>query len=354
MAVTLADVARRAGVSLATASRVLNGSTRIVSDQMRDRVVAAARELHYVPNAHAQALVRASTSTVGVIVHDVGDPYFAEIIRGIQRSAAEAGRLMIVCNSYRDPQRELDYVRLLQMQRVEAIILAGSGLDDRAYSRELSEQLDSFAAMGGRVAVIGRHNITADAVVPDNAGGARALARLLLDHGHRRFGVIDGPPLLTTSRDRRDAFVQTLVEAGIRVPPGAIEPGDFTRDGGAHAALELLRRDPAITAIFALNDVMAIGALAGLRSHGVAVPGQVSLAGFDDIPIAADVTPALTTVHVPMEQLGAQALLLALAHEDALRVIHVATEMVLRDSVGPPPGSGSIVIGPGTESQRIQ
>lgn len=336
MAITLADVARRAGVSLASASRVLNGSEHAVSDQMRARVVEAARELHYVPNAHAQALVRAATYIVGVIVHDVGDPYFAEIIRGIQQSAAEAGRLMIVCNSHRDPQRELEYVRLLQMQRVEAIILAGSGLDDRAYSRAITEQLDSFTEMGGRVAVIGRHNIIADTVMPDNVGGARALARLLLDLGHRSFGIIDGPPLLTTSRDRRDGFIQALSEAGICMPADAIEPADFTRNGGARAALELLRRHPDITAIFALNDVMAIGALAALRDRGIAVPRQVSLAGFDDIPIAADVTPALTSVRVPMEQLGVYALSLALSADESLRTVHIPTELVVRGSVGPP------------------
>lgn len=341
MAVTLADVARRAGVSLATASRVLNGSARAVSDDMRARVTAAARELNYVPNAHAQALVRATTHTVGVIVHDVSDPYFAEILRGIQRSAADAGRLMIVCNTFREPQRELEYVHLLQMQRVEAIILAGSGLDDRAYCRALTESLDSFASLGGRVAVIGRHNIAADAVVPDNVGGARALARYLFDLGHRSFGVIDGPSLLTTSRDRRNGFVQALTASGIDLPPEAIVSGDFTRDGGARAAITLLERFPSITALFALNDVMAIGALAALRERGIAAPDQVSLVGFDDIPIAADVTQALTTVRVPMSQLGAEALTLALSNEETLRTVHLPTEIVVRQSTAPPSAASS-------------
>ncbi len=337
MAVTLADVARRAGVSLATASRVLNGSARAVSDEMRVRVTAAARELNYVPNAHAQALVRSTTRTVGVIVHDVGDPYFAEILRGIQQSAADAGRLMIVCNTFRDPQRELEYIRLLQMQRVEAIILAGSGLDDRAHSRALIDQLDSFASLGGRVAVIGRHHIAADAVIPDNVGGARALAHHLLDLGHRSFGVIDGPALLTTSRDRKSGFVQALAACGITLAPEAIMTGDFTRDGGANAAVALLERFPLMTAIFAMNDVMAIGALAALRQRGIAVPEQVSLVGFDDIPIAGDVTPALTTVRVPMSQLGAEALALALSAEETLRTVYLPTEVIIRQSTAPPP-----------------
>lgn len=243
---------------------------------------------------------------------------------------------MIVCNTFREPQRELEYVHLLQMQRVEAIILAGSGLDDRAYCRALTESLDSFAALGGRVAVIGRHNIAADAVIPDNVGGARALARYLLNLGHRAFGVIDGPALLTTSRDRRNGFVQALTSSGVDLPPEAIIPGDFTRDGGARAALALIERFPSLTAIFALNDVMAVGALAALRECGIAVPDQVSLVGFDDIPIAADVTPALTTVRVPMSQLGVEALALALSTDETLHTVHLPTEIVVRRSTAPP------------------
>jgi LacI family transcriptional regulator len=190
--------------------------------------------------------------------------------------------------------------------------------------------------MGGRVAVIGRHNIAADAVVPDNVGGARALAHYLLDLGHRSFGIIDGPALLTTSRDRRSGFVQALQAGGITLPPDAIIPGDFTRDGGAQAAIRLLERFPSITAIFALNDVMAIGALAALRERGITVPDQISIVGFDDIPIAADVTPALTTMRVPMSQLGSEALALALSAEDTLRTIHLPTEMIVRQSTAPP------------------
>ncbi len=131
MPATLIDVARHAGVSLATASRVLNGSTRSVTPALRQRVLDAALALAYVANAHAQALARASTATIGVIVHDMSDPYFSEILRGVQQVTSARERLVMVCNSYRDPERELAYVTLLQSQRVEALVLAGSGLDDR-------------------------------------------------------------------------------------------------------------------------------------------------------------------------------------------------------------------------------
>ena len=336
MATRLAEVAAQAGVSLATASRVLNGSKRGVAEDLRARVLAAAKELGYVPNAHAQALARSSTSLVGVIVHDVSDPYFSEIARGIQQVAGGSGRLVTFCNSYRDPAREMEYVRLLHAQRVEALIMAGGGLDDRGYSQAMAEQIEAFTASGGRVAFIGRHNIPGDAVLPDNVGGARAIARLLAELGHRRIGVIGGPPLVTTSRDRLDGFRGSLRDYGITLAPEQIAEGDFSRDSGARAAIELIERDPRITAIFALNDLMAVGALAALRERGIAVPGRIPVVGFDDIPLAADVTPALTTVRVPMIEMGARAMRLALEPSGSeLRVEHLPTEVVVRASSGP-------------------
>jgi LacI family transcriptional regulator len=335
---TLADVARRAGVSPATVSRVINGGRRVVTDALRARVLEAVRELRFVPNAHARALVGATTPAVGVIVHDVSDPYFAEIMRGIQRVASEAGRLVTICNSYREPERELAYVALLRAQRVGALVLAGGGLDDREFAQEMAGQVAALAAEGGRAAFIGRHHVPGDAVIPDNSGGARALGRALVAMGHREFGVVSGPERLTTTRDRLEGFRSALAEAGIGLPSERVVPGGFTRDGGAEATRRLLERAPRVTAIFALNDPMAVGALAVLRARGLRVPGEVSVAGFDDIPITRDVEPALSTVRVPMTDLGARAMALALAPAGPdLRVEHVPTELVLRRSTAPAP-----------------
>lgn len=338
MPATLADVARRAGVSVATASRVLNGSTRVVNAELSTRVHDAARDLRYVPNAHAQALVRERSAVIGVIVHDVSDPYFAEITRGIQRGATAAKRLVMICNSYRDPQRELELVSLLHAQRVEAIVLAGSGLDDRGYTRAMIAQLEAFAASGGQISFIGRHTVPGRAVIPDNAGGARAAAHHLVGLGHRRIGAISGPELLTTTHDRLNGFRRGLSELGVELPAQQIIAADFSRDAGLHATFELLDRCPDLTAIFVLNDLMAIGTLAALRQRGIAVPQQVSVIAYDDIPIASDVTPALTTVHVPMAQLGERAVQLALSPpETPLLSEHLPVELVVRSSTGPPP-----------------
>ncbi|MDB4895046.1 MAG: transcriptional regulator, LacI family [Firmicutes bacterium] len=337
MTPTLADVARLARVSPATASRVISGSTYGVSAQLRERVLKAVSDLKYVPNAHAQALVGASSLTVGVIVGDMSDPYFAEVTRGIQNAAIASGRLTMMCNSFRDPERELAYIRLLHAQRVEAIIMAGGGVDDRVYSQKLASHIDAFTAVGGRVTFISRHHVVGNAVLPDNVGGARAIGRALVALGHRQIGVISGPKLLTTTRDRMDGFRSALAEADVTLPPGQIVHGDFSRDSGAEAAGRLLDRAPDITAIFALNDGMAIGALSVLRNRGIAVPAAMSVVGFDDIPAARDVMPALSTVHLPMVECGARAMELALSQRGSeLRVEHVPTQVVLRNSTAPP------------------
>ncbi len=333
MVVTLAEVARRAGVSQATASRVLNGSTRGVTHALRARVLHAAEELHYVPNANAQALARSSTAIVGVLVHDVSDPYFSEIMRGIQRVASDSGRLVMICNSYHDPAKEIEYVRLLHAHRVEALILAGSGIDKPTYSRSIAAQIAALTAAGGRVAYIGRHHLPGDAVIPENFEGARKVGRMLAELGHRRIGVVGGPALLTSSRDRLEGLRSGLQDYGIALHPEQIANADFSRDGGAEAGAKLLARMPDLSAIFALNDVMAIGVLAMLREQGIAVPDDVSVVGFDDIPLASDVTPALTTVAVPMVEMGARAMTLALdGHAAEPRVVHLPTELVPRAS----------------------
>lgn len=333
---TLTDVAKRADVSLATASRVLSRSSYGVADGLRERVLAAAAELSYVPNAHARALANNSTSTIGVITGDMSDPYFSEIVRGIQRVAGETGRLVTICNTYRDPSRELSYVELLHAQRVEAIVLAGSGLDERDHNRKMAVRLGAFVGSGGRVSLIGRHHLAGDNVLPDNFGGARALGEALLGLGHRRFGVISGPSLLTSTHDRMAGFRAALAKAGVDLFPEYVVESDLSRDGGMRAALELLDLEPHPTAIFAMNDQLAMGALAAFRERSVAVPDRVSLAGFDDIPVTRDLTPQLSTVHLPLVEMGERAMRMALAPSGSeLRVEHLAAEVLLRASTAP-------------------
>jgi len=333
----MTDVARLAGVSIATASRSLS-RTRSVDPELRAQVLAAARQLGYSPNPHARALAQALDTTVGVIVHDVSDPYFSEIVRGILQATSDAGQMVLICNTYRDRERELAYMASFRARRTGALILAGSGMEDREFGARMTRQILDFEEAGGRAALIGRHHAPGDAVMADNLGGARILAAHLVALGHRNIGVIVGPPNLTTTHDRLAGFCAGLRDAGIELPEANIVlGGDFTRGAGAEGAAALLDRVRGLTAIFALNDVMAVGALSVLRERRRKVPRDISLCGFDDIPIARDLWPPLTTMRVPMVEMGAQALALArLPRGTEIRAVHLPTRLMVRSSTAEP------------------
>ncbi|GII23453.1 LacI family DNA-binding transcriptional regulator [Planosporangium mesophilum] len=332
--VTLEDVARAAEVSLATASRALNG-TAPVRQHLRERVLRAAEELAYTPNAHARALAGATHRTVGVICHDVSDPYFAAVAGGIMRVAGDNGMLVMLASTFREPEREIAYVSMLRAERAAAILLIGSGFEDPDWERALDAELDPYLAGGGRVAVVSRHrSLKVDSVLPENRAGAAAMARSLLDLGHRRFAVLTGSQALTTVSDRFGGFRDELKKAGVRLRPADVVEAPFTRDGGYAAMSELLARGLDATCVFAVTDVMAIGALSALREHGLSVPDDVSVAGFDDIPIVRDLTPPLTTVALPLPQLGERAMELALTENPGRRrrIHRMAGEVVIRSS----------------------
>jgi LacI family transcriptional regulator, galactose operon repressor len=327
---TLADVARHAGVSTATASRIINGSAKPVAEALRERVLAAVAELKYVPNAHAQMLARSHRSAVGVIVHDVSDPYFAEITRGLQRVAEADGRLAIICNSYRQPDREMEYIDLLHAHQVAAIVIAGSGYLDEAIAARLDDRLKAFEATGGRIAVIGRHDHTGDAVLPDNEQGGYLAGQHLFELGHTEIAVITGPPALTTTDDRLNGLRRAARDYKRKLATGRVVNSDFTRDGGAAATTQILSDFPEVTAIAALNDSMAVGALFALRD---VKDRRVSVIGFDDMPIARDVTPSLTSVRLPLTELGERAMRLALqSAAETPRTEHVGAALVVRES----------------------
>ncbi|MEU4805991.1 LacI family DNA-binding transcriptional regulator [Actinosynnema sp. NPDC023587] len=339
--VTLADVAEHAGVSLATASRVLNGSTRRVSEELRERVAGAARGLGYLPNASAQALARDSSVLVGLLVPDIADPYFSGIAAGVTRVAERAGLVVVLGTTGRAPDREVELVTTLRAHRARALVIAGSRGTDRRAIAHLARELAAFAGQGGRVACVSQAKLGVDAVVPANRGGARALARALAGLGHRSFAVLAGPPGLLVARDRLAGFRAGLADAGVDLPDAHVVHGGFTRDGGHEAASRLIAAKSGATCVFAVNDVVATGAVAALREHGVRVPEDVSLAGFDDIPALRDLAPGLSTVRLPLEEMGERAARLVLGEVGgAPRTVRVAGEVVLRASTSSPGGTG--------------
>lgn len=343
----LVDVAQRAGVSLATASRALTGRDG-VSEEVASRVRQVSQELGYVANPYARTLAGGASSTVGLIVHQVDDPYFSEIAGGVIEIAGEQGLLVQICHSGRDPEAELRQIRHLIAQRVQILLIAGSGYSDAEVEAEAKAELSAFQSQGGRVAVIGRHSLGVDAVLPDNEAGGHALAAHLLGLGHRRIAVAAGTAALTTIVDRLAGIATALAGHGLR-PVDAVaghRPGsdgvvpvvrtEFTREGGRVAAEQILRDHPGTTAIIALNDAMAIGVLATLRQARIPVPERMSVVGFDDVSVAADLAPSLTTVHLPMTEMGRMALALALKPRSARpRRRSTGHLLIVRDSSGP-------------------
>jgi LacI family transcriptional regulator len=301
--------------------------------EVRRRVLESAAALDYSTNLHARALALSHDASIGVVVHDVNDPYFSEIVRGVLEGAEASNQMVLISNTYRDMERELDYIRHFRSLRVKALVLAGSGRLDRDAERRFSAEMLNFERAGGRAVLIGRHGAAGDSVAPDNRGGARLVARHLFGLGHRQVGVIAGPRELTTSLDRLSGFREELSTLGAEVPDERVRDGEFNRDDAERAADALLSAVPGLTAIFAVNDVMAIGVLACLRKRGVRVPQDLSVVGFDDIPVAADLAPALTTVRVPMADIGRRALALALeAPAKRFRTERLATKLVVRES----------------------
>jgi LacI family transcriptional regulator len=333
----LIDVAERAGVSLATASRALSGRDG-VSEEVAVRVREISRELGYVANPYARTLAGGASSTVGLIVHQVDDPYFSEIASGVIEVAAEEGLLVQISHSGRDPDYELRQLRHLIAQRVGIILIAGSGYDDARIEAEARTELSAFQKLGGRVAVIGRHSLSVDAVMPDNEAGGRALATHLLELGHRWIAVAAGTAGLTTVADRLAGVSAALRQHDLSLDGLPVVHSDFTRDGGRVAAEQILRDHPETTAIIALNDAMAIGVLSTLRAHRIPVPDRISVVGFDDVSVAADLAPSLTTVRLPMTEMGRMALTLALKPRTTRpRRRPTGHTLVVRDSTGPAP-----------------
>lgn len=339
------EVAKLAGVSAATVSRVLSGSTYPVREATRSRVVAAADKLGFQPNMLARGLVTARTCIVGAIVHDVADPYYGEIVRGIEDQARTCGYQVLVSSSDRDAERELEILRLLLSYQVDGIVFAGGAIDDAQSKVAQRRLLDEFTGRGRAVVRLAPHDgDPAVSVTVDNEAAACAMAEHLLRLGHRVVGIVDGPQHLSTAQVRRRGWQSAFEDAGIARDPELTVSGHFTSEGGSAATAELIARRPDLTAIFALNDVMALGVLHELSGRGLRVPDDVSVAGFDDVHIAQFVQPPLTTVRVPMRRLGQEAFRAAMAvlEGGGHSGLVLPTDVLVRASTAAPRETGEL------------
>jgi len=338
--VTLQDVADRAGVSLTTASRVLSNGPRQVGQPLADRVHRAAADLGYTANLQARAVATGQSTMVGVVVHDIADPYFSSIAAGLIEVAAPQGLLVCMSSTSATEAAEREYVALMRAQRARAVILIGSRTDDEQARDELKSEVAAFTGSGGRAVCVGQDLLGVDTIQPENAAGAQALAQAMVALGHRRFAVLAGPRGLLTARDRLDGFRAGLAAWSVPLADARIVHGGFSRDGGYEAMSAILAAgEPWPDCVFAVTDVMAMGALARLRAGGLRVPADIALAGFDDISTLRDVYPPLTTVRLPLKQMGEMAanLILSPGAPGDPRVVPVPGEVILRESTLPQP-----------------
>ena len=335
---TINDVARRAGVSAATVSRVMN-DTKPVSQELRKRVLRVMEELDYRPNLLAGSLRRRVSHTIGLIVPDTTNPFFGELAKSVEDVGFQQGYNVILCNSDYNLARERSYVEVLKAKQVDGFIYIPC-------SERTDHVSDLLRDWPGAVVTADRltPELEADSVVADNRAGGRLAALHLLGLGHSSFACIERPKPLAHIDERLVGFREVLRQRGIDIPRECCVRGGFRFEDGVRAGRALLSLAARPTAIFAFNDIMAIGALQAAREMGFRVPDDLAIVGFDDIPVASYVTPALTTIRLPKYRIGALAAEVLLGRvrgevEGQKRQTILDVELIVRGSSDPSHGS---------------
>jgi LacI family transcriptional regulator len=329
--VTIKQVAKEAGVSVATVSRALNG-TGPVREELRQRILIVSERLHYIPHSGARSLITRKTGTIGVLLPDIHGEFFSEVIRGMDGVCRHRGYHLLVAGSHSDTGEVAAVVRATR-GRVDGLVVMAPDLDTDSFARDVPASLP-VVALNCRLVSPGF-----DSISIDNYGGAFAMVRHLLSLGHRRIAFVKGPDRNFEASERLRGYQDAMRAAGAASGDAIEIAGDFTEEAGGSGALAAFGSRPRPTAIFAANDGMALGAMVALADEGVGVPRDVAVVGFDDIPVARYVSPPLTSIHVPIAELGARAterLLLALERGErhARRHEVLPTELVVRRSCG--------------------
>lgn len=333
---TLSDVAAHAGVSLATASRALNGSDRVVRQELKERVLAAAQELGYTANQQAQAVARGATRTVGIVLGDIADPYFAAVASGVTDAAAEHGLVVTMASVGVDVDRVVEALAVLRGGRPRAVLMTVSRHTDRDADQRIVDELARVRAYGGGVAYLGEAPAGFAGVPVAHRANAGELARRLFALGYRDAAVLTGPARLLTASERAAGFLAAMQRAGRPVPTDRRVAGELSREGGFTAMTALLASGARPEVVFAVTDVMAVGAMTAARAAGLEPGRDIAVAGYDDIELLQDVTPSLTTVSLPLRELGRRALRLALEGDSTPDLPQpVRGTVVLRDSTPP-------------------
>jgi LacI family transcriptional regulator len=329
---TMSDVARKARVSLMTVSRVINNKGD-VSPETRQRVLKVIDSLGYRPSGIARSLATRETTTIGLVVPDVSNPFFAEVTRGVEQLAYSRGYHVFLCNTEEDPQREVAVIQSLEEKRVDGLILCSSRLEEAELTGIIAA-LPAVVLVNRSLDAATRESV--DTVNLDDERGGRIAAQHLIQSGHRQIGFLAGPPTSYSGAGRRKGFLAALQEAGIRVADGWVSPCQPSVEAGYEGARSLLTEYPELTALYCYNDLVAVGVLQACKELRRRVPQDLAIVGNDDIPAAAFVSPTLTTCRVPRYELGARAVNALLERlrdcpRDCSQII-LQPELVVRES----------------------
>ncbi|RBM52140.1 transcriptional repressor PurR [Vibrio tarriae] len=328
---TMKDIARLAGVSTSTVSHVINKS-RFVSDEIAERVNNAAQQLNYAPSALARSLKMNRTKTIGMLVTTSTNPFFGEVVKGVERSCYHKGYNLILCNTEGDNQRMKASINTLLQKRVDGLLLMCSTLE--------GERLDVFDRYPDIPVVVmdwGPILFASDKIQDNSLQGGYMAAKHLIECGHKEIGCITGPLIRHQAQMRYEGYKRALAEAGIAINPDWIVESDFECEGGYNAFEKLCERGKLPSALFVCNDMMAMGVIQAASQRGLRVPDDLSLIGYDDVHIAKFMTPALTTIHQPKYRLGKAAvdtLLYRLENPDTTaQVVQLEPTLTVRNSV---------------------
>ncbi|WAT08245.1 ribose operon transcriptional repressor RbsR [Rouxiella badensis] len=332
---TMKDVARLAGVSTSTVSHVINNN-RFVSDSIREKVNVAIGELNYAPSALARSLKINQTRTIGMLITSSSNPFYSEVVQGVERSCYERGYSLILCNTDGDEERMNRSIETLLQKRVDGLIMMFT--EHHCPSQDTLSRYPSIpAVMMDWAPFAGLNDI-----IQDNAFiGGKMATEHLIEQGYRRIACIIGPTDKTTSTQRQDGYRHAMKEAGLVIPEGYEVTGDFEFSGGLTAMQQLLALPQRPDAVFAGNDAMAVGVYQAIYQQGLRIPQDIAVMGYDDIQLAQYLTPPLTTIHQPKDELGELAidtLLHRLKDPEAeAQVLVLTPELVVRGSVGRKP-----------------
>lgn len=328
---TMKDIARLAGVSTSTVSHVINKS-RFVSDEIAERVNNAAQQLNYAPSALARSLKMNRTKTIGMLVTTSTNPFFGEVVKGVERSCYHKGYNLILCNTEGDNQRMKASINTLLQKRVDGLLLMCSTLE--------GERLDVFDRYPDIPVVVmdwGPILFASDKIQDNSLQGGYMAAKHLIECGHKEIGCITGPLIRHQAQMRYEGYKRALAEAGIAINPDWIVESDFECEGGYQAFEKLYERGKLPSALFVSNDMMAMGVIQAASQRGLRIPDDLSLIGYDDVHIAKFMTPALTTIHQPKYRLGKAAvdtLLYRLENPDTTaQVVQLEPTLMVRSSV---------------------